>query len=758
MKNIYKTKEQLLKELDKLNDKITELEKSEVARKRAEEEIQLLQTITRAIAQSQDLHSALEVTLCQVAEATGWDFGEAWLPNSTGTALEHSSAGFSSSKDLEKFRRLSEKFTFPPDVGLPGRVWSSQQPEWIPDTSVTSEINFIRTQQVLDFDLKAGFGVPIISDDKVLAVLVFLMYETRDEDKRLIELISAVAAQLGLVIQRKQTEVKLNKANRLYATLSQINQTIVRERDKQKLFQEICNIAIEYGKFRLAWIGLVDEEKKIVIPAAFSGEGSDYLQNIKILLSDDLLRKGPTGRSIHEGKSIVFNDLENNPDFAPWRKQALEKGYRSSAAFPIRLNNLVIGAFNVYAVEPHFFDEDEIKLLEEAALDISFALEKFREEDKHKQVEEELQEHRDENTKLAAIAKEQAELQDWINTFDTFVGKFDPNGVGIIFNKAPMKAGGVTIDDVVGKYFPDTKWWSHSEVDRATIVECLEQAQAGLSSRTETNFRSADGTPVPIIFNCQPVMDADGKVKYITAEGKTIVEETRLRTELESFAYSVSHDMRAPLRAIDGFTRILMEDYAEKLDDEGKRLGTVIRDNTQKMGKLIDDLLSFSRLGRAAMHFSDIDMEKLANSIYYEATNVEERKRIKLTIGDMPRAEGDTTMIRQVWMNLISNALKFSSQRKRAVISISCYEEKDNLTYCIKDNGAGFNMKYKDKLFDVFQRLHSEKEFEGTGVGLALVQRIIYRHGGNVWAEGKVDTGAEFFFSLPKKGEPKNES
>ena len=228
--------------------------------------------------------------------------------------------------------------------------------------------------------------------------------------------------------------------------------------------------------------------------------------------------------------------------------------------------------------------------------------------------------------------------------------------------------------------------------------------------------------------------------------------------ELEAFAYSVSHDLRAPLRAIDGFTRILIEDHASKLNKEGKRLGSIIQDNAKKMGNLIDDLLAFSRMGRAAMHFSDIDMKKLAKSIYYEATNAEERKQIKLIIGDIPRAEGDTTMIRQVWMNLISNAVKFSSKRKKAVISVSCQEEEDNLTYCIKDNGAGFNMKYKDKLFGVFQRLHSEKEFKGTGVGLALVQRIIHRHGGNVWAEGKVDNGAEFFFSLPKKGEPKNGS
>lgn len=221
-------------------------------------------------------------------------------------------------------------------------------------------------------------------------------------------------------------------------------------------------------------------------------------------------------------------------------------------------------------------------------------------------------------------------------------------------------------------------------------------------------------------------------------------------TELEAFAYSVSHDLRGPLRAIIGFTRILMEDYVEKLDAEGKRLGGIIQQNTKKMGQLIDDLLAFSRAGRASMSFSEIDMKEMANAIYHEATNAEVRKRITFTIADLSKAEGDTNMMRQVWMNFISNAIKFSAHRKQAVISVSCQEEENKLIYYIKDNGAGFNMKYKDKLFGVFQRLHSEKEFEGTGVGLALVQRIIYRHNGEVWANGEVDNGAAFYFSLPK--------
>lgn len=221
--------------------------------------------------------------------------------------------------------------------------------------------------------------------------------------------------------------------------------------------------------------------------------------------------------------------------------------------------------------------------------------------------------------------------------------------------------------------------------------------------------------------------------------------------ELEAFSYSVSHDLRAPLRGIHGFTQILMEDYSDKMDSEFKRISTVIWDNSQKMGQLIDDLLAFSRLSRAELQNSVIDMDGMVNSIYFEVTNEEQRKSIDISVENLGSANGDPAMIKQVWANLISNAIKFSSKKERIKIVVTCLKNKNKHVYCIRDNGAGFDMNYSDKLFGVFQRLHSPKEFEGTGVGLANVHRIITRHGGEVWAESEVDKGAKFYFSLPIK-------
>lgn len=218
--------------------------------------------------------------------------------------------------------------------------------------------------------------------------------------------------------------------------------------------------------------------------------------------------------------------------------------------------------------------------------------------------------------------------------------------------------------------------------------------------------------------------------------------------ELESFSYSVSHDLRAPLRAIDGFARMLEEDVAAQLDDEAKRKLLVIRNNTRSMARLIDELLELSRLGRKELSMGRLDMTELARTAFEEATPALSVLPA-LTIGDLPYAFGDMTLLPQVWVNLLSNAVKFSARCDNPQIDISGVAVRDMVTYTVRDNGAGFDMRYYNKLFGVFQRLHRVSEFEGTGVGLAIVQRIINRHGGRVWAEGAVGQGATFHFTLP---------
>jgi signal transduction histidine kinase len=219
--------------------------------------------------------------------------------------------------------------------------------------------------------------------------------------------------------------------------------------------------------------------------------------------------------------------------------------------------------------------------------------------------------------------------------------------------------------------------------------------------------------------------------------------------ELEAFSYSVSHDLRAPLRAVDGFSRILEEDYADKLDDEGRRVLGVIRNSAQNMGKLIDDLLAFSRLGRKRLEAAAIEMGELAGEVYAQLEANSDVGSISMNIMPLPKASGDRAMIRQVFANLLSNALKYSRPKAARVVEVGGRSENGENIYYVRDNGVGFDKQYANKLFGVFQRLHSAEEFEGTGVGLAIVQRIIHRHGGRVWADGEEGAGATFYFTLP---------
>jgi signal transduction histidine kinase len=236
--------------------------------------------------------------------------------------------------------------------------------------------------------------------------------------------------------------------------------------------------------------------------------------------------------------------------------------------------------------------------------------------------------------------------------------------------------------------------------------------------------------------------ELEARVRERTAE----LEATN--RELESFSYSVSHDLRAPLRAVDGYARMLEEDHAARLDDEGRRLLAVVRGASMRMGLLIDDLLAFARLGRQAPQRRPLDMTSLAREVADELNGA---GLARIDLPALPQASADPALLRQVWTNLLGNALKYSGKRKDARVEIGGREADAENHYWVRDNGVGFDMRYADKLFGVFQRLHRVEEFPGTGVGLAIVQRVVTRHGGRVWAESRLGEGACFYFSLPRE-------
>ena len=226
-------------------------------------------------------------------------------------------------------------------------------------------------------------------------------------------------------------------------------------------------------------------------------------------------------------------------------------------------------------------------------------------------------------------------------------------------------------------------------------------------------------------------------------------ELKKAQEELEAFSYSVSHDLRAPIRAINGYTQILKEDHTDLIDDDGKSIIQSIIKNSNKMGVLIDDLLAFSKLGRKQVSVTNINMRALVNGVISDIAIEKDENTPVFEIDELAPSVGDSSLIKQVWINLISNAIKYSKYKSETRIKITSVSKNDKIIYSIQDWGAGFDMEYYDKLFGVFQRLHSQEEFSGTGIGLAIVQKIINRHHGTVWAESKLDTGTKFYFTLP---------
>ena len=324
-----------------------------------------------------------------------------------------------------------------------------------------------------------------------------------------------------------------------------------------------------------------------------------------------------------------------------------------------------------------------------------------------------------------------------------------------IYGLDPEKESMPDFKEQRGRLYPVESWERVNEaVERAVAMGIgyeldVEALQAGkeiwITTRGEV-VRDADGRVVGMRGTVQDVTERK-RAEAALAENSAKLEETN--RELESFSYSVSHDLRAPLRAIDGFSQMILKKDGEQFGEETRRRFRMILDNVATMGTLIDDLLAFSRLGRQELAKGSLDMEGLVRDVWGELVTINPGREMTLKMAPIPAALGDRALIRQVYSNLLGNAAKFTQSRTEAVIEAGSSVEAGGTVYYIRDNGVGFDMQFYDKLFGVFQRLHSDADYKGTGIGLALVQRIVQKHGGRVWAEGRVDEGATFYFTLP---------
>lgn len=437
------------------------------------------------------------------------------------------------------------------------------------------------------------------------------------------------------VTEQKRAREKILKANRLYAFISAINQSIVHIDNHRDLLENACHTALRIGKYQIAWVGLLDQDDCLQV---LTYKGPEEMRSAALLYAgrhpaDTNMQFTLAGRVLQTGQFAASNDLSHEFDPGRWYALLIENGIRSCIVFPISKFGKTRGILVFCSNAKGIFDASEIALLKEAAGDISFALE--------------------------------------------------------IFEKDTLRR--------------------EAEAEIVALNESLE-----------------------------------AKVKQRTAELEDV------NKELETFNYTVAHDLQAPLRLLNGFARIIVESYSDKLDEEGVEMLNVLNANANRMSALVKDLLHFSRLGREPIDKKEVNMTEMAAVVLAEYKTAAENHRAEVSLKELKNCYCDPALMRQVWSNLIGNAIKYSSKKEMPEIEIGTKLIDGKTTYYIKDNGDGFDLKYAHKLFRVFQRMHGADEFEGTGVGLATVHRIITRHGGSIWADAKKNEGATFFFSLPE--------
>jgi PAS domain S-box-containing protein len=567
------------------------------------------------------------------------------------------------------------------------------------------------------------------------------------------------------ISEYKRAERELHRKNRALATFSACNQLVVRATDESRLLDEVCRICVEMGGYRMAWVGQAEQNsRKSVRPIAQKGFEDGYLESANITWADDERGRGPTGTAIRTRQVCIARDILTNPNLAPWRSSAIQRQYASSIALPLIVDDKILGALNIYSVETDAFEAEESGLLKELAANLAYGVESLRIRLARGQAEAALRASEERYHLISEVASDYM--------FSTRLGadgRLTLNWAAGAFETIT----GYTFEN----YIAHGGWRAalHPD-DMAKDDSDMAKLRANRPVITEIRTLQKSGQTVWVRVYAHPVWNAErkelvgmyGAVQDIT-ERKRAEEEIRklnreleqrvaqrtaqlqaANKELESFSYSVSHDLRAPLRAINGFASIVARRHRANLNEEGRHYVDNIVQASERMGQLIDDLLTYSRLGRAGLRHEPLALgEVLAPIVSDMETRLQQIGGTLQVESVLPTVMGDRTLVQQIFSNLFENAMTYRKVGNPLKIMISAQTDDGTATIRVNDNGIGILPVYHDKIFNIFQRLHSADEYPGTGIGLATVKKSVELLGGKVWVESTMGEGSTFFVKLP---------
>ncbi len=559
-------------------------------------------------------------------------------------------------------------------------------------------------------------------------------------------------------VQRFALEHELRRQNQALRALSECNEFVGTAESEEALYTRVCQVIVHRGGYRFAWIGLVNEGSPPYLePAAWYGFGESYLRGIQITLDDAPTGRGPAARAVRQGKSQTVSDVSVDPDFAPWRERALHHGYRSLIALPILLQGQAIGALCVYSEQPNAFGSPAAEMLDKLVTNLAVGIERLRAQAARDHAERERRQAEGRFRMLAEVSP-------------VGVVCAAADGSCLYMNDRACQILGWPRNELLGHGW---KRFVHEE-DRIRLLQEREAWLGAPVMEAEFRFLRATGEVawiglhlavgqrpeaqrslfVGTLTDVTARRRAEEALEQVTRNlEKMVIERTRqfenALQELESFNHSLAHDIRAPLRRVVAYCELLKLRCGPQLPEQAQNYVDLIRSNAAHLDRLVEDLLNLARVRTHPLRCREVDLSELCARILRSLQESQPDRQVESIIARGVKVWADPNLIEVALANLLGNAWKYTNMRAAARIEFGVDSSEAGPVYFVRDNGCGFEARLGEELFKPFTRLPGSEVFEGTGIGLATVQRVVARHGGRVWAVGSPGSGATFYFTLP---------